>query len=235
MRLNTSRASASPPQQVIVVLPFPGAWQRRAGRLVLHPRDHVLDRVEGDHMDRDAKAAKIGEDRREDPEHHQPEADHADGVVEQMAVKPQMALERDRQGKGDDERDPDRQQLRRHPAENALAPGRHQDAADDIGKDQADDGKERPQGQAFGPDGGAGHHGQGVVGVHDHLVLAREDRQHDRCKRGDDQGRNGGQHRGVQDRAEAARPGDRFHGSALPRTHGCAGSGRRSRCRRSAG
>jgi hypothetical protein len=55
-----------------------------------------------------------GEGRREDPEHHQPEAHHADGAVEELAVEAQLALEVDRPGEDDDEADPDRCQPAGH-------------------------------------------------------------------------------------------------------------------------
>jgi hypothetical protein len=61
------------------------------------------------------------EGRREDPEHHQPEAHHADGAVEEFAVKAEPALEIDRGREDHDQRDPDRRQARRHAADDARA------------------------------------------------------------------------------------------------------------------
>ena len=99
-------------QQEIGVLAVFGINQRRAGQRVLHPAK-LRDRVQRDD--------EIGENRGEDPEHHQQKADHAHRAVEQFAVKPQLALVADRHGEGDDQRDPDRQKLLQN-AGNDLAP-----------------------------------------------------------------------------------------------------------------
>ena len=54
------------------------------------------------------------EQGREHPEHYQGIAHHAHRGVEELAVEPEPALEADRQREGDDERDPDRQELLEH-------------------------------------------------------------------------------------------------------------------------
>ena len=76
--------------------------QRDARHLVLQTRDLGQRIVGDDHVE------KPGEERSVDPEHHQPEADHADRAVEELAVKPQPPLVDQRQGEGDDKRHPHR-------------------------------------------------------------------------------------------------------------------------------
>jgi hypothetical protein len=120
------------------------------------------------------------EGRREDPEHHQPEAHHADGAVEELAVKAQLALEVDRPGEDDDEADPDGRQPAGHGPDDALGlHRRHQHAADDVAR-AAGDEEERG---VFHRHQRVIHRravdGQRVVGVDLHLASADADERQD--------------------------------------------------------
>ena len=120
-----------------------------------------------DHVEHPAEQPRI------DPEHHQPKADHANGAVKQFAIKPQPAFESDRQGKGHDQRNPDRQQTLRHAAKDARL-GAHENAPDDIDHQQRRRRRD-PRGgdlpQAARPRRGSGQQGP------DHLH--RDAKQHD--------------------------------------------------------
>ncbi|WP_407059658.1 hypothetical protein [Roseicyclus elongatus] len=205
MRLNTSRPTVVTAQKVVQIGPVIGAGDGRARHFVAHLADHV-DRPVGDDHAR--------EDRGEHPEHHDAKADHADQAVEQFAIEAQLALEGDRHGEKHDQRDPDRQELPRHGADDPLVHrvGLYKAADDEhhaAGEEQEHRVFHRHKGVI---DRGAAD-GQRVVGVDLHLARAQpgkgegEVRQH-----ADGKNHHRRQHQGVQDGAERASPGQKVHG-----------------------
>ena len=58
----------------------------------------------------------------EDPEHHKPKADHADGAVKQLAVKPKAAFVMDRHGEDCDQRNPNGYEPFEHNADDPACP-----------------------------------------------------------------------------------------------------------------
>jgi hypothetical protein len=176
------------------------------------------------------------EGRREDPEHHQAEAHHADGAVEELAVEAELALEVDRRREDHGERDPDRRQARGHATDDALGLQRGQDhAAHDIGRAA---GHEQQDG-VFHRHQRVVHRRsvecQRVIGVDLHLARAHADEVEDEVRnepeREDDNRR---QHDRVEDGSKSAGPGKRFHVKPSLMRCGCGGSGRHSRYPKSA-
>ena len=154
-------------------------------------------------------------DAGEHPEHHQRKADHADGAVKKLAVKPQLALEGDRDGEQHDQRDPDRQHIARKPADDSR-PRAQDHAAQHIDQHQR---RQRKEAVAHGLGQHAAHPDrarQRAIAVHtwpcsggsEHRKEhARDDRQGQRrhhCEKGDIQ------------TAQGACPCQWFHASGLP-------------------
>ena len=84
----------------------------------------------GDPIQHAAEKARI------DPEHHQPEADHAHGAVEKLAIEAEAPFEHSGQRKGGRQCGPDRQQLACHAADDAGV-GAHHDPCQYIENNNA--------------------------------------------------------------------------------------------------
>ena len=169
----------------------------------------------------------------EDPEHHHPEADHADGAVKELAVKPELPLEGDRQGEDHDQRNPGRQQPGRDRADDPLLLDRRQEhPGHEIGQQDEDEHRKgvlRPQRR---PVAGAPRGGQRRVPLN--VGGAGNEAQQDLSHDTDPHRRRDREEEGVQNGTESAGPGKRFHVLPLLMRCGCAGSGKRSRYPKSA-
>ncbi len=203
-------------------IPAAALGQRRAGRLVLQLAD-LAEHVIGD--------GQVGEERGEDPEHDDAEADHADGGIEELAVKPEPPPEAQRQREEDDERDPDRHEPPGHRAEDAGIAARQDGAAEDVDEDEGHQREEEPAHRPFGKGEEAGAGRRGAVGIDPDAGVGREERQRDLQDHRHDQRRRRREEDRVQD-GQRAGPGQRVHASSSLRKSGCAGSGTRSPRRR---
>ena len=83
------------------------------------------------------------EDADKNPEHHQPKADHANGTVKQLAIKPQPSLERDRRRIQDDQCNPHWHQLMRHGPQDTRI-GAHEGPQQDIENHDRHHRQQRP-------------------------------------------------------------------------------------------
>ncbi len=181
-------------EQVVVVAGRP--LRHRGSRHGVLEARYLSERVVRDDQ--------IGEDGCERPEHDETEPNHADRRIKQLAVEAEAPLERDRQGEGRDQPDPDRQELPGHAADDARRFAQDH-AAHDVAKQNRDE-----------ENGRESRRGAGVVRRPSRRGTVRvrpkaDQRQPDLRQRPKDDDRERGQQERVEDRAEDACPAQRFH------------------------
>ncbi len=143
--------------------------QRRARGLVLELAD-LRQRICGHD--------EIGEDRGEDPEHHDAEPDHADHGIEELAVKPEFAFEADRDEVEHDEGDPDRQEPFGDGADDASLAVGQGETAKKVEQAERNESQEEPlrgpRRRTIKAPAGRGR----PIGQCGHARIGRDERQH---------------------------------------------------------
>ena len=95
----------------------------------------------------DDQIENASHDAGKNPEHHEAKADHADSRVKEFAIKTELALELDGQRKGENQSDPDRQQLAAHAADDPGDAGPANGADHQINQQDTDQGQTDPAGR----------------------------------------------------------------------------------------